>query len=112
MTYQISTQESVRILQVNELFNEFDNKEILKDIENHIEQGYNRFVVDLEDLSFLNSVGLNFLLSIMTRSKGSGGNIALVNASDQVVNLLEMTKLRHFFNLSPTIESAVTSLNG
>ncbi|MEM9919087.1 MAG: STAS domain-containing protein [Bacteroidota bacterium] len=110
MTYQISTQKSVQILQVNELFNEFDNKAILNDVDTCIQEGYNRFVVDLSDLNFLNSVGLNFLLAIMTRSKSSGGGVAVANASEQVVNLLEMTRLRHFFNLSPNVESAVATL--
>ena len=110
MTYQISTQQSIQILQINELFNEFDNKAIIKDVECRIEEGHNRFVVDLSDLNFLNSVGLNFLLSIMTRSKSSGGGVAVANPSQQVINLLEMTKLRHFFKLTPNVEAAIEAL--
>ncbi len=111
MTYNISELKSIQVLEVNNLYNEFDNKVILNDVESRIERGLNKFIVDLSKLDFMNSVGLNFMISIMTKSRNSGGDLAVANASDQVLNLLEITKLRSMFTLRPTVEDAVRVFN-
>ena len=47
------------------------------------------------DLNFVNSVGLNFLLIHDEKfRKDSGGELALANANDQIIGLLEITKLK------------------
>ncbi len=110
MTYSILERDAVQVLEVQNLFNELDNKEILVDVQNRIEKGFNKFIVDLSKLDFMNSVGLNFLISMMTKSQKSGGEIALANANDQVLSLLEITKLKTFFKLQPSVEDALASL--
>ncbi len=107
MTYSISEHNKVQVLEVQDLFNELDNKQILQDVQSRIEQGLNKFILDLSKLDFMNSVGLNFLISMMTQSKESGGGLTVVNANDQVVGLLEMTKLKTYFNLKPSVEEAL-----
>ena len=110
MTYSIFKHDAAQVLEVRTLFNELDNKEILRDVQNRIEQGFNNFIVDLSKLDFMNSVGLNFLISMMTKSRKSGGDITIVNANDQVMSLLEITKLKKLFKLQPTVEEALASL--
>ncbi|MFT5764039.1 MAG: anti-anti-sigma factor, partial [Saprospiraceae bacterium] len=84
MTYAIHEQETVQVVQVNNLVDELDNKVILQDVRQLIARGSNDFVIDLSDLNFMNSVGLNFLISMMTASKASGGFLAVANANQQV----------------------------
>ncbi len=111
MTYTISELKSIQVLEVNNLYNELDNRVILTEIESRIERGLNKFIVDLANLDFMNSVGLNFMISVMTKSRNSGGDLAVANASEQVLNLLEITKLRSMFTLRPTVEEAVRVFN-
>lgn len=111
MAYSISEHNAIQVVEVKDLLNEFDNKTILSDVQSRIENGYNRFVVDLTKLDFMNSVGLNFLISVLTKSRKSGGDLALVNANDQVVKLLEITKLKTLFNLSNSVEDAVQTFD-
>jgi len=106
-TYTFSDHNAIQIVHVNSLLNEFDNKVILHEVQNRIEQGFNKFIVDLENLEFMNSVGLNFLISVMTKSRKSGGDTTLANANDQVVNLLDITKLSPLFNLKNSVEEAI-----
>jgi len=110
MTYSISERNAIQVLEVQNLFNELDNKEILTDIQGRIEQGSNNFIVDLSNLDFMNSVGLNFLISMMTKSKKSGGDMTIVNANDQVISLLEITKLKNLFKLQSSLEDALANL--
>ena len=107
MTYSISTHNHIQVLAITDLLNELHNKAILTDVQNRIEQGFNKFVVDLSQLSFMNSVGLNFLLLMLSKSQNSGGELAVVSPSDQVVSLLEVTKLRPHFRLQPSLEMAL-----
>ena len=107
MTYTIHQHQTIQVLKIESLLNEMSNNEILQDVQSYIEKGFNKFVIDLSDLSFMNSVGLNFLLSMMRNSKKSGGHLALANANDQIIGLLEITKLKQLFNLKPSVETAL-----
>lgn len=111
MNYSISQQDTVQIVSVQDLLSEFDNKQILNDIESHLNQGLNKLVVDLSRLDFMNSVGLNFLITLMSRSKKTGISLAVANPSNQVIQLLEMTKLKSFFTLKPSIEDALKAVS-
>lgn len=105
----MSAHNDIQVVAVRDLLNEIDNKVIINEVESCIKNGYRQFVVDLSQLNFMNSVGLNFLLSMMNKSKRSGGALAVANASEQVVNLLKMTKLDGFFVIQPTVEAALDS---
>ncbi len=106
MTYAIHEHEAIQVVQVNSLLNEWENKVILKEVKNRVEKGFSSFIVDLSELDFMNSVGLNFLLSMMSTSNESGGSLAVANANEQVLSLLKITKLREMFNLTQTVEEA------
>lgn len=112
MTYSIQEHQAIQVVKVEQLLNELDNNLILKEVQNRIEKGFNKFVIDLSSLNFMNSVGLNFMISVMNRSKNSGGDLTLANANAQVVNLLEITKLTPMFKLAPSVEKAVNDFTG
>ena len=108
--YSITKAENVQILEVRNLLNEYDNKEILQAVQTKIDEGFSNFVVDLKQIQFMNSVGLNFLITLKARSNDSGGRVAVANASGKVVQLLEMTKLRPIFQVNNSVEEAVAFL--
>jgi len=111
MTYTISDYNSVQVLAVRGLSNELDQRSILQDVQRRLEQGSKSFVIDLSAEEIMNSVGLNFLLQMYNKSKKSGGQLALVNASDQVVQLLRVTKLNDIFPQANSVEEAVAVLS-
>lgn len=111
MNYSISQQDAVQIVSVQDLLSEFDNKQILSDIELRLDQGLDKLVVDLSRLDFMNSVGLNFLIALMSRSRKTGISLAVANPSKQVLQLLEMTKLKSFFTLKASVEDALKALS-
>lgn len=108
--YNITKQDNVQVLEVRNLLNEFANKEILRAVQSKMDEGFSNFVVDLRQIHFMNSVGLNFLIMLKARSNDKGGQIAVANASAKVMELLEMTKLLPVFQVNNTVEEAVASL--
>ena len=107
MNYSLSEHNSIQILAVGNLLDELDDKAIISEVQARMQSGANNLVVDLSEQPFMNSTGLNFLLKLMNTSRQSGGRLALANASQQVEDLLEITKLRQLFQLQPSVEEAV-----
>ena len=111
MSHQFSEQNGkIQLLEVQSLLNEYDNKSIMQEVEERISKGWNKYVLDLSKTEFLNSVGLNFLIFMMKKSKNSGGSFAVANASESIVKLLEVTKLKNFFQLEPSVNEALERL--
>lgn len=110
MTYTIQKNESVQVLEVKDLFNELENRKILQDAREGISQGKKSVILDLSDLKFMNSVGLNFLILLRSHSQDAGGSLSIVNPPQQVVGLLEMTKLKSFFRFNKTVDEALECL--
>ena len=111
LNYSIDqTNNGVQVLKVKDLLSEHANKEILAAAQQQIDKGYTRFVVDLSQIRYMNSVGLNVLIMLRARSQEEGGDIAVANASNMVLDLLEMTKLKPIFRLEPTVEDATLAV--
>lgn len=79
--YSITRTANVQVLEVRNLLNEHANKEILQAVQSIIDEGCSDFVVDLKQIQFMNSVGLNFLITLRARSNDKGGQVAVANAS-------------------------------
>jgi len=66
-------------------------------------------VVDLKDVSFINSSGLSILIGGLTTMRKAGGDLKLANASKKIESVLEVTKLLKVFELHKTVSDAVAS---
>jgi stage II sporulation protein AA (anti-sigma F factor antagonist) len=56
--------------------------------------GVGHIVVDLEDVTFLDSQGLAVILYAHQRQRSAGGALVLRHARDETLRLLEITNLR------------------
>jgi anti-sigma B factor antagonist len=76
-----------------------------------IEQGHRQLVIDLHDVSFIDSSGLGALVSALkTLKRGSGpGDVRLARVQTPVVSLLEIIRLNRVFTSFASVEQAVQS---
>jgi anti-sigma B factor antagonist len=76
-----------------------------------IDEGNRHLVVDLKDVTFIDSSGLGALVSALkTLKRGSGsGDVRLARVQPPVVSLLEIIRLNRVFTSYPTVEQAVES---
>jgi len=109
-SYLLTNKEDIQIIKVDDLLNEYENKRILKVVHHKMEEGFPNFIVDLSRIDYMNSVGLNFLISIKNRAEQLGGNMAIAHASEKIMHLMEMTKLKPLFFLEQTIDNAFSKL--
>ena len=105
--YSISQQKAIQILSINNLSDEWQNRQILRELQGRINVNAKHFVVDLAQLPFINSCGLNFLLMLYSKTQKSGGSIILANASKRIQHILDITKLSTVFTIKKSIADAV-----
>ena len=110
--YSFKQLEDISIINFKgDLIDKGQAAQMLYEIDKHIEKKENRFILDLENLKYMNSSGLNILINILTKSRKAGGDVALVHVSPKVNELLTITKLNSIFNMSISVESAANTLH-
>jgi anti-sigma B factor antagonist len=108
MAYTFLEKDGVQILNVDNLLNPLDNQEIIRAVEDKIEAKFTEFVVDLDQMDFMNSTGLTFLISILTRSRNAGGDVAIANLSENIKKILLVTRLNSAFSVYENVEDALS----
>ncbi len=78
-------------------------------IRNLLREGRNRIVLNLGDVTYIDSSGIGELLSGFTAVKSQGGELKLVNLTKKVRDLLQITRLYTVFDIHPDEQSAVNS---
>lgn len=105
--YAFSQSGDIKVLRVANLLSEFTNREILLQAQDCIDQGFTKFVVNLEGMPYTNSVGLNFLISLQARCQDREGALVIANISNKIIQLLEITKLQPLFTITESVEDAL-----
>lgn len=90
---------------------ENDFKEVLELIEQKLNQSERKYIIDLADVSHINSSGLNFLLRIFTKIRNKGGEMVVINISKSVEKLLSISKLNSIFTICADQDEALNNLN-
>jgi anti-sigma B factor antagonist len=102
-----STENGITYLElIGNLLGEKDTKLILDAVENSVQNGNSKFIVNLSELKYINSTGLSVLITMLTKSRNAGGNICLHNVPEQLDKLLTMTQLDKLFPRANNLEEA------
>ena len=75
-------------------------------------QGEKRIVINLGNVSYVDSSGLGELVACHGSAVRAGGEVKLANAAKRINDLLVMTKLLTVFDAHDTEEAAVRSFSG
>lgn len=111
MGYKLEEIKDGLILTVESLNNEYKLSPIYSAIEDLIFEDVHSVVVDLTKVDYINSVGLSFLIKVLTLSRNHGGDVYVVNVSEKIQNLLILTRLKSFFSIFNSKEDAIRALN-
>jgi anti-sigma B factor antagonist len=75
-----------------------------------LEEGHRAFVLNLAKVPYVDSFGLSQLVIIWTSIRKRGGQLILLQPTDHVQTLLQITRLNTIFNISADEAHAVRSL--
>ena len=68
-----------------------------------------KVILNLAEVSYIDSGGLGTLVSLYTTARGAGGALKLASLTQRVGDLLQVTKLVSVFEVYPDDQSAVRS---
>jgi anti-sigma B factor antagonist len=74
-----------------------------------IAKGSNKILLNLGDISYIDSSGIGELVSAFTTTKNSGGELKLLNLTKKVQDLLQITKLYTVFDIKDDEATAVAA---
>jgi anti-sigma B factor antagonist len=86
-----------------------DAAELNNTLHKLVESKKKKIVIDLGDVSLMNSSGLGMLIAGVTTIRSAGGELKLAAASEKVLNLLKVTKLLSIFEHHATVKGAIGS---
>src|SRR5262245_25709813 len=84
-----------------------DNGVLKGRVHQHIDNGITCIIIDLGEVTCINSDGLGVLISVLSTLRKSGIELRLANATDLVDNLLVLTQLVKIFNKYETVDQAL-----
>jgi anti-sigma B factor antagonist len=75
-----------------------------------LEEGHRAFVLNLANVPYVDSFGLGQLITISNSIRSKGGQMILLQPTDHVRALLQITRLNTVFNISEEETHAVRSV--
>ena len=84
--------------------NRHELKQIVQD---GVDQGARRFVIDFTPTAYIDSSGLGALVSMSKRVRQAGGDLRLAGLNEDLRSLFELTKLDTLFSISNTAAEAI-----
>lgn len=81
-------------------------REMLLDV---IENGADDLVVDLGEVTFLDSTGLGVLVGIYHRLRARSGSMTFVGANERVRRVFHITQLTKIFELYDSLDEAIAA---
>ncbi|MBW7889197.1 MAG: STAS domain-containing protein [Bacteroidetes bacterium] len=76
-----------------------------------IEAKKKKIVIDLSDVTLMNSSGLGMLIGGVTTMRNAGGDLKIANAAKKISQLFNITKISSVIETYPTVKEAVESFH-
>ncbi len=76
-------------------------------VKEHIENGRNKLIANLTDVTFMNSSGISLIIRALTSARNAGGDLHICCASERIMALLNATRLLTVIHYFDTLEEAV-----
>jgi anti-sigma B factor antagonist len=75
-------------------------------------KGNKKILINLGDVTYIDSSGLGELISAYTSVRNAGGNLKLLNLNQKVHDLLQITKLYTVFDIEDDEAAAIAGFKG
>ena len=111
LDYKIIEENNIQLLVLSgELIDKNQATDLVKNIDELLALGKNKLIIDLSDLKYMNSSGLNVLIQLLSKTRTNGGESVIFNVSKKVNDLLVITKLNTLFKVADSKDAAIKML--
>lgn len=104
--------QNVQVLSILTWMLDNDVQPLLKEIEQRLAEGKNRFVIDLSQTELITSMVLGLLIQTLTRARSTGGDVVIANISPKIKQILLVTRLHTTFVVKDNLNDAVAFFEG
>ena len=101
--------EDVTVVHVGGEIDVYTAPVLREHLDEHILQGRHRLVVDLADVSFMDSTGLGVLVGRLKLVRVKNGTLRLVCSSDRILKVFSITGLDKVFQIFASVDDAVAA---
>lgn len=109
----VSDHEGVKIFHLRgRLMDQQQADHLMQVLDEHLSGNTANVVLDMAELQYMNSTGLNIMISVLTRTRKAGGEVVLAGLSMGVRQLFVVTKLDTVFRITDHVEGALALLRG
>lgn len=113
MTIETRTVKDVTILDIHGKITIGEGSaEIRKRVRDLLQAGHKKILLNLGDVSYVDSSGIGELVSSFTTVTNQGGELKLLSLTRKLRELLAITKLLTVFDVFEDEEKAVASMSG
>src|SRR5262245_34380044 len=84
--------------------------QLRESLRSHVTEGNRKFILNLRDVSYIDSSGLGELVSAYTSVRHKGGDVKLLHLTSKTKDLLQMTKLLTVFDTYDDETKAIAGL--
>ena len=110
-SFNITSENSLQLIALKgNLMSKEQAQPLMDEMDHLFSEGQTKIIVNLSQMQYMNSTGLNILITIFTRTKNNGGEAIISNVPKKISELLVITKLDSIFNIAETIEEAKKKL--
>lgn len=107
----VKEKQDVRIIKLladSIMFNNYE--EIFNKIKLNITDDYNRIVLDMERVTFMDSLSLGMLVPLLLYTRRMGGNLAVIRLDERIRDLFRVLNLDRIIKVYENEEQAVNEL--
>ena len=109
MGFSKTLNDGVAILKVEGQLIVGNRQELKGMVQEGLDQGERKFVIDCTQTGYIDSSGLGALVSLSRKVREQGGELRIAGLNEDLRALFELTKLDTLFHISPTADEALAS---
>ena len=106
---QTRDQSGVAVVQVEGQLIVGNRQELKGLVQEGLDRGERKFVIDCTQTGYIDSSGLGALVSLSRKVREQGGELRIAGLNEDLRALFELTKLDTLFHISPTPDEALAS---
>lgn len=110
-TYKVDKNKDYCVLRISgNLIEKSQALDMMEKFEELLVTNNKKFVIDMSGFKYMNSTGLNTLLTILTKARKAGGEAVVCCVPDNISSLLSITKLNNIFTIASSEQEASEAL--
>ncbi|MBK9148340.1 MAG: STAS domain-containing protein [Flavobacteriales bacterium] len=110
---EITEQQGIPVFHMKgRLMDQQQADRLMEALNAELDKGASSVVLDMGELQYMNSTGLNILISVLTATRNKSGDTFIARVSHGVRQLFLVTKLDTVFTITDQVEEAIAKIKG